>query len=393
MRITSSGIVKFRVMGILLLAYLSASSLFTLSAAAEEGATTDEATTTANTANVSMANEKAIWTLNGVMSGEANINISGIAKKGDLLVIGTDEGAHIQVFKKKGETEFMAVPGDAGIIVLDDGETEADIEGLAWVGEHIYAIGSHSIKRKKVKRGKSHKKNLKRLAKVEVEPTRDRIFRLKLNTDGTLVPGSIERASLGALLDRDPVLSRFRSIPSKENGIDIEGLAIAEEGKKLVAGLRGPSLRGPYAIVLMVSREDSKSIDNKALKTKKLDFDILHVDLGGRGIRGISEIAGGYLILAGPVGDEPSSYQIFFWDGESSVPGLNPGEAGSHVAPLCIVPPVEPAPEAKKDGVSIAKAEGIQLLTESGGKIEFVVVYDSGRDGRPTVYTCPFTRG
>lgn len=103
-----SGIVNFRVMGILLLAYLPASSLFTPSAAAEEGATVDEATTTANTANVSMANEKAIWTLNGVMSRETNINISGIAMKGDLLVIGTDRSEPQPATRSRGAGSFPA---------------------------------------------------------------------------------------------------------------------------------------------------------------------------------------------------------------------------------------------------------------------------------------------
>ena len=47
----------------------------------------------------------------------------------------------------------------------------------------------------------------------------------------------------------DEHLGSFLAIPGKDNGFDIEGLAVA--GERLFIGLRGPVLRG-WAVILEV---------------------------------------------------------------------------------------------------------------------------------------------
>ncbi len=81
---------------------------------------------------------------------------------------------------------------------------------------------------------------------------------------------------------------------------------------------------------------------------------------------------GGYLLLAGPVGDtllgdEQSRYQLFFWSGEED------DLSGVARKPICSVPVPEDA-----------KAEGIELLNKDKTATEdfrFVVVYDGAKKG------------
>ena len=40
--------------------------------------------------------------------------------------------------------------------------------------------------------------------------------------------------------------------------------------------------------------------------------EVRHVDLGGHGIRDITRVQGGFLILSGPVGDGPPNARLFF---------------------------------------------------------------------------------
>jgi len=55
-------------------------------------------------------------------------------------------------------------------------------------------------------------------------------------------------------VEGDEHLGRFCKIPSKENGLDMEGLAVS--GNRIFAGLRGPVLRG-WAVVLEFELKDS----------------------------------------------------------------------------------------------------------------------------------------
>lgn len=330
---------------------------------------------------------------------EEHLNISGVTliHGNDLLAVGADEGSNIQILKRAGGTDFELLP--KGNVPLATEETEIDIEGIARYQDYTWVIGSHSLKRKKAKsRDELDEKirrkgdeltesfNHDRISTVAVEPTREWLYRLKISDSGTVEPGSILRGSLRDIFANHPVLSRFRNIPSKENGIDVEGLAVIPSGDqektKLLVGLRGPVLRGPLSVVLKVSaKEDEAGNGKKVLKVKLKDT--YYLSLGGRGIRGMSEMDSqedGYLVLAGPVGDEPTPYVLYHWNGKDSVPEIDTLDAENSVTELCQIP----APE----GEPAAKAEGVHFLGKSNGRVEFLVVYDSAVNGTPTVFSC-----
>ena len=122
--------------------------------------------------------------------------------------------------------------------------------------------------------------------------------------------------------------SAFAGLPSKENGVDIEGLA-AKDGA-LYLGFRGPVLRENF---VPIARVDPSGSDEPEL---------LFVKLGGRGVRDIAATTDGFLILAGPNGDQDWSFELFHWDGRDMVTG----STGRRAAPCGICAPFRLIPTA-----------------------------------------------
>lgn len=291
---------------------------------------------------------------------EASDDVSAIERVGEFLVVGADEAVGddknqnlIQVLRRteKGRYEVLK---SIQIFEGPDDEEEMDIEGIAADGRVVYVIGSHSRKRKKLKASRDYDKNRKRLEKSEKVLSRGRVYRLELTSDGSLVPGSkVEQTELMKVIEKKKALKPFTGIASKENGVDIEGLAT--DGEWLYAGFRGPVLREGYVPVLRFMFDDPA--DNEKL---------FYVNLGGRGIRSIAKVEGGFLIVAGPVGDEPRSFQLYFWDGKDMVPGT--GNRPSTPGNLTLVTEISAPGEAK--------AEGLAVLDDTDGRYDLIIAFD-----------------
>jgi len=307
-------------------------------------------------------------------------NISAVALRGRQLVVAADEGADILLFERASEQQYRAAKPPC--IAVDGRKcgsrrkgAEADIEGLAWGRDHLYAIGSHSRARNKAKKKKSLSDNLQRLQTIKHEPSREALFRLPLDRHGKL-SGAVERISLQRHFADHPLLARFQPIPSKENGIDIEGLAVRQfDGEDQVyLGFRGPVLRGNRALVMRLRFRDGKFSEND------LDSQIFYLNLGGRGIRGMTSAGDdGLLILAGPVSDalidDPAQrYPVYLWDGRQHDLRAKP------MTPLCHI--------AAPNG---SKAEGIELINRgrtSGDPYRLLLVFDGAEKGAPTIADC-----
>jgi len=284
-------------------------------------------------------------------------DVSGIAKLGALLVVGADEG--VGADENKNIIQFLEPEGDNKYKVRNDillfkGDEEdgkeMDIEGIAVDGDVVYVIGSHSAKRSRIKASKKHKTNLKAFRHRKISPEKNRgwLYRLEFDADGDVADKN--RISLRDIIQNDKVLKTFGEIPSKENGVDIEG--IAAKGDSLYLGFRGPVFRGNWVPVMKLEFEDPE------------EYELLYVDLGGRGIRDITSVSDGFLLIAGPVGDGPASYQLYHWDGKDMIPGKDrdPEDLGKLTLLGEIAPPVSTEPPAR------AKAEGIVVLAQDGPK-------------------------
>jgi len=314
-------------------------------------------------ASVAVADTLWPWArveLEGSVLESEDISGAAVLHGGEFLVIGSDETNFVQVLQRKSENRYAVCRS----IPLIDEDDEIDIEGLAADGDIVYVIGSHSRRRKKVGPDeKTQKQNLGRLEDNKREPSREHLFRFKLNNNGELA-SSIESVSLNDTIDDDDELETFRNIPSKENGVDIEGLAI--DGNKLRVGFRGPVFREGYTPVLRVAFDDPD------------DAKKVFVGLHGRGIRGMTAVAGGFLLIGGPVGDVDVSYELYFWDGEEGVPGSDKPGVGP-LASLGTIPLPDP----------VAKAESVVLMKESGTTYDVLILFDGIENGAATRFRIP----
>ncbi len=275
-------------------------------------------------------------------------NVSALGIVGDLLLIGSDEGNKVQIFKRQGNRYRLIQE-----ILLNEDGSEVDIEGIACENDIVYIVGSHSWKRPKMKVERTYEKNRKMLEQVLFEESRDYVFEFRIDAEGKVV-GNIRKTSLRSIIRKNKVLRVFSRVPGKENGVDIEGIAV--KNGLLYFGFRGPVLRGNYVPVLV--SKFSKELDG---------YELMYVNMGGRGIRDIVSTSDGFLVLGGPVGDGPGSYQLYFWDGRDCVSGKREnGEPTGQCVYLCEIPTAEGA-----------KAEGVTITKENNNSFEFLIVYDS----------------
>ncbi len=311
----------------------------------------------------------------GNIKFEGNVHedkdISAIVSLGKFLAIGSDESKRkIQILEKEKEQKnqeiVYKVKEDLEIKLphlCEDTKQEIDIEGMSISDENtLFVIGSHSLKRLKVKDDKTYCQNRERMTKVISEDRRNTIFRLKVDCKtGEENKKKRKIIRIKEIIENDSILGIFTKIPSKENGVDIEG--IASEGDTLYIGFRGPVLRENYVPVMVIEDIEDAS-----------DYELRFVNLRGNGIRAITKVKNGFLIIAGPVGDGFGAYELYFWNGVDCIPGTD------KVEKVALIPLGEiPTPDN-------AKAEGITVIEETNDDYKFIIIYDSLKNGQPTLF-------
>ncbi|REK05547.1 MAG: DUF3616 domain-containing protein [Planctomycetota bacterium] len=270
--------------------------------------------------------------------------LSGLAVYRGMLVACPDEGTALNVLAPAGHDRYQAL----SVVSLSEGDAEIDMEGLTCDGDALFVIGSHSRARKKIEETRSYQRNRERLEEIKDERSRHCIVRFELDRRGHC--SRRDQVSLRKILKKDAILGAFTALPSKENGIDIEGIA-AVDGK-LYLGFRGPVLRGNY-VPVMVLRYNAPA-----------QYELMFLNLGGRGIRDLTAYAGGLLVLAGPVGDGVGSYELYCWNCQDCLPGRG-GPQGRirHIGTL------ESPGNAKPEGMAVVeeRANELTLLLVSDG--------------------------
>jgi hypothetical protein len=292
-------------------------------------------------------------------------NFSGAVFFGDLLVIAADELGYLQVGRRDARVrDRFARVGEVRLVPrASGGEVEVDVEALASDGDVVYALGSHSASRRRGDRAnETHARNLEQIRRgPRRHPERHAVFRFRLDP-ATGEPTRLERASLDGAIVKHAVLAPFVGLPGKENGVDLEGLAVADG--TLFAGFRGPVLRHGLVPVL---RFTFAAPDEASL---------LFVALDGLGVRDLARVTDGFLLLAGPVGDGDVPHRIYWWNGRDCVPGQD--GAGGRVRLLGTVP----APPG-------GKAEALVLTGEHADVYDAVVFYDAINHGGPVRVQIP----
>jgi hypothetical protein len=239
-------------------------------------------------------------------------NLSAVAVAGRFLWTASDEGRSVECLEPDGDgyrlrrqyrldSLFPDLPGKKS----DD---EADVEALAVDGDSLWICGSHCWVRKQTE-------SPSLLSDRIVErPSRHLLGRVKLIEDGGRIADFGEvlsftgRGSLREALAKNKFLAPFLELPSKENGFDIEGMAVGPDGR-LLFGLRGP-LFDSCAVVVAVEIEARK---RERLQIKKRTVVLHFLHLGGLGVRDITRSGDEMFVLAGPVTSAPAPFRIYRW--------------------------------------------------------------------------------
>jgi len=294
-------------------------------------------------------------------------------------------GRHHKQFSLNDYLELPVKPRDPADL------EEADVEGLVYEDGYLWLVGSHSLKRKKPKLKDGAKKAQEQLARVSRDGNRYLLARIPVvERDGTYTLAKVDTQNgkkrtaaqlrgndqgndLTKALRGDEHLGSFLAIPGKDNGFDIEGLAVV--GERLFIGLRGPVLRG-WAVILEVElKEDNEqpsTLRLKAIGPNDRLYRKHFLYLGGLGIRDLCAQGSDLLILAGPTMDLDGPVTIFRWLG-----GTDPKEES--VVPASELERVLDVPY----GQGVDHAEGMTLFSPDGGTARsLLVVYDSASESR-----------
>lgn len=259
---------------------------------------------------------------------------------------------------------------------------EIDLEGIDYDEHYVWIVGSHSLKRTAPKPKHTDAENIERLATLKREANRYLLARIPLvNGDlyrtcphphdpsqtltSACLPFKASGNALTQALKSDPHLGCFlkAGIPGKDNGFDIEGLAV--QGDRLFLGLRGPVLRG-WAVLLELN---IKVKHHHTLKLRQLTasgqrYRKHFLDLQGLGIRDICRWRDGLLILAGPTMALPAPVQLFY------IPHLAALTQEALIRPDWL--------GSLPAGSSVGNAEGLTVMPNG----RLLVVYDSPAPSR-----------
>lgn len=323
--------------------------------------------------------------------------LSAVVQIGQTLWVANDESLSLERLSRQRETgdgairyadhkqfplhDFLQlpVPPKEG----DDKIEEADIEGLDYDSGYLWLVGSHSLKRDKPKKEKSIEKNAERLAKISRDGNRFLLARIPLSDDTTptlektvardghsrtaaRLAGNQKSNALTRVLAGDEHLGPFLAIPGKDNGFDIEGLAVV--GDRVFVGLRGPVLRG-WAVILELALEeqDDSTLTLKSIGPDGRPYRKHFLDLGGLGVRDLCVQDGDLLVLAGPTLTVAGSQKVFRWPG-----GARPDRESlvfGEDLPTVLDVPAGTGPE---------QVEGVTLFDcNSGDARSILVVYDA----------------
>src|SRR3712207_469352 len=280
-------------------------------------------------------------------------NLSAVRSDDAVLWLAGDETATIERLVADAPDEPHRYAGQTSFRLADfvelpgttDDEEEADIEGLARHGCFLWAVGSHSLRRKQIKAGHSGEKALRRLATVTGQPNRQVLLRLpvgvvdglpavvrELEADGVRhrdASFGIHGTDLREVLADDEHLGTFVPLPGKDNGLDVEGIAVA--GPRVYLGLRGPVLRG-WAVVLEVRPEVEPDAPER-LRLAPFDDGRPYrkhvLRLQGLGVRDLCPHGEDLLVLAGPTMDLDGPVRIHRWHGalRADLPQVVRGDA------------------------------------------------------------------
>lgn len=343
-------------------------------------------------------------------------SISGLTAWGSTLWVASDQTATVERLVADDTDHPTEYRGHHSYRLVDfvqlpnrntaGPDQEVDLEGidiqkLGPAAGYLWLVGSHSHARQKGAKNATPNEIVEALAQVPLDQNRCALIRIPIiQHDGELPalertcpdprdPGrNLTAGMLGTLLttiakdehftlfftmEKDAVTS---GVPGKDNGLDIEGLAIA--GDRIFVGLRGPVLRG-WAVILQLEIDEAPG-PNGATELRLRPtaagqpYRKYFLQLGGLGVRDLFTDGQDLLILAGPTMDLDDPVRLHRW----ILGATGNGESLVTAQQLPVVKELRTGDEvpAGKD-----HPEGFtKLITAAGPRL--AVAYDSPGDSR-----------
>ena len=322
-------------------------------------------------------------------------NLSAVRVDGRVLWIAGDETATLerlvadnpdlpaeyddeQTFRL---ADFVDLPGA-------DADEEADIEGLARNGHFLWAVGSHSLRRKRIKSqhdgatgapaarpgrgpgqpadpGPAADRRRGRPADAGAGARRGRrtAHAPRRSAAATTCAGCCATTSTSARSCRSP--ARTTAWTSR---------ASRSIGDRVYLGLRGPVLRGWAFVLELRPYVDPAEPDRLRLRdfAGGLPYRKHVLDLDGLGVRDLCPAGDDLLVLAGPTMDLDGPVRIYRWHGACRVemPAIVRGEVLTRELELTY-------------GEGDDHAEGMGLIGSADDKLA-LIVYDSPAAARLT---------
>lgn len=325
------------------------------------------------------------------LAGPLRADLSAVVRTGRTLWVASDEATSVERLTEAqggGYGAHVSCPLIKALDLPDKKHArEIDMEGLWSDGGRLWLVGSHARRRRRP-HPERHDQNkmLKRLSEpVDAQRDRNRFVLgcvplrdggdglFDLDLDGGRRLPMRDRGTGGALTDLihkdDRTLRRFLALPGKENGFDVEGLAV--RGRRAFVGLRGPVLAG-YAVLLGLRLDDAgrDRLELGAWGDEGERVIKTFADLQGLGVRDLAfGPADELLILAGPTMDADGPCYVFRWAGALAEGGADAViHAGNGLECLMRVP-AGPRP--------LDRPEGLEVLDAGAGGTHVLIVHDN----------------
>lgn len=256
-------------------------------------------------------------------------DLSASARIGDSLFVSCDETTGVERLTPESRT-LWTEHGHYNLgafFDLPDGDVgEMDIEGLQIAGETLWIVGSHSLKRGKPDDGDTPVEALEAMVEIKRDPNRYFLGSVPLverepgrwepvAEDGERKAAAVRmgggKSKLLKWLKGDDILDPFLGMASKENGIDIEGIAVL--GDRVWLGLRGPAIRG-HALVVEL---EMKNVKKGRLKARRIEdgrrYRKYLIPSRGLGVRDLLLDGEDLLLLLGPVMSSDGPSRVVRW--------------------------------------------------------------------------------
>jgi hypothetical protein len=226
---------------------------------------------------------------------------AGVAVTSNLFLVANDEDSLLRVYRRDRSGPPVQSFQAGAFLDVDPRRPETDLEGATRVGDRIYWITSHGRNRDGEERESRHRffatsYSVSPQDKVELKTVGRPYHRLldDFVKDPRLQPFNLGLAALRA--------------PKDTNALNIEGLCATPTGELLI-GFRNPIPKGRALLVPLTN--PAELVEGKPARFG----DPILLDLGGRGVRGITYAGGRYLIIAGSY-DAKGRTHFYQWSGD-----------------------------------------------------------------------------